>query len=75
MLMVELAEVGQARLVLFPHCLGQKCNGDQTLNQPNKVWHDRRPVFNATFPLSTIRYLDAQSTIPSLLSGSLSQWA
>ena len=40
MLVVELVEL---KLVLFPHCLGQKGNGDQTLNQSNKVWHDRRP--------------------------------
>jgi hypothetical protein len=37
---VELVEV---KLVLFPHCLAER-QCDQTLNQPNKVWHDRRPV-------------------------------
>ena len=50
MLVVELVEV---KLVLFPHCLGQKGNGDQTLNQSNKVWHDRRPFTVFLIALTT----------------------
>ena len=39
MLVVELVEL---KLVLFPHCLAER-QFDRTLNQSNKVWHDRRP--------------------------------
>ena len=49
MLVVELVEV---KLVLFPHCLAER-QCDRTLNQPNKVWHDRRPFTVFLIALTT----------------------
>jgi hypothetical protein len=49
MLVVELVEL---KLVLFPHCLAER-QFDRTLNQPNKVWHDRRPFTVFLIALTT----------------------
>ena len=38
--------------LLFPHCLAER-HGDQTLNQSNKVWHDRRPFTVFLIALTT----------------------
>jgi hypothetical protein len=46
---VELVEL---KLVLFPDCLAER-QFDRTLNQPNKVWHDRRPFTVFLIALTT----------------------